>query len=243
MPQVLTTNAVILCPHAGAGLSTPTDRKWTVNSGTVLLDGDTGALTCLFIPPCLGYNLQSMKLNATQVDGRNVMLVTDFTQSFTGFPLTMTEVHQTYDNSSPAPIPSGGSIPATPPQLQESDQPKVTVVPPTLLFSLSAFSSSGGEPVTLPMEFVLESQYPNRWLLTMLNVPARSSTEITNGLPPAIVVAPPGGGWPDAALSVTVSLQGVYLATLAQGKYYFVLTALNVRGKSSYAQATLTVTA
>jgi hypothetical protein len=234
---------VILCPHAGAGTSVPRDPKWIVNDGPVLLDGDAGTLACLFIPPCIGYDLKSMKLNATQVDGRNVMLVTDFTQSFTGFPLTMTELHQTYDNSSPAPIPTGGPIPATPPQLQESDQPKVTVVPPTLLFSLSAFTSSGGEPVMLPMEFVLESQYPNRWLLTMLSVPTNSSTEITNGLPPAIVVAPPGGGWPDAVLSVTVSLQGVYLATLPVGTYYFVLTALNVRGKSSYAQATLTVTA
>jgi len=83
MPQVLTTNAMILCPHGGKGTSVPTDPKWTVNGGVVLLDGDAGTLTCPFILPCVGYPLRSMGLNATVIDGRKVMLVTDFTPSIT----------------------------------------------------------------------------------------------------------------------------------------------------------------
>ena len=46
MPQVLTTNAVIVCPHGGLGTSLPTDPKWSVNGGIVLLEGDTGTLAC-----------------------------------------------------------------------------------------------------------------------------------------------------------------------------------------------------
>ena len=42
MPKVLTTNAQILCPHGGIGASIPSDPKWTINGGIVLLDNDRG---------------------------------------------------------------------------------------------------------------------------------------------------------------------------------------------------------
>src|SRR5947209_20331276 len=113
MPQVLTTNALILCPHLGQGTSVPSDPKWSVNGGTVLLENEIGALSCPFIPfPCVGYQLHSMGLNATQIDGRQVILTTDFNLTFTGLPLTMTDFHTTIDDSSPAPIPPGGSAPS-----------------------------------------------------------------------------------------------------------------------------------
>ena len=44
MPQVLTTNALILCPHMGLGTSIPSDPKWSVNGGFVLLENDVGTL-------------------------------------------------------------------------------------------------------------------------------------------------------------------------------------------------------
>jgi hypothetical protein len=110
MPQVLTTNALILCPHMGPGTSIPSDPKWSVNGGFVLLENDVGTLACPYLPcPCVGYVLQSMGLNATEVDGRKVILVTDFNQTLTGLPLTITEFHQTYDDSVPAALPPGYS--------------------------------------------------------------------------------------------------------------------------------------
>ena len=163
-----------------------------------------------------------MKLNATKVDSRNVMLVTDFTQSFTGFPLTIAELHQVFDNSSPVPIPTGAPIPTTPPELQETDQPIVTVTPPALPFSLSAFANSG-QPAALPLTFILKSQHPKRWLLTMLSPTPPPSTDITNGVAPSILVTPSGGEWSDPVLSVVVTLQGVYLATLEPNNTYYIV--------------------
>src|SRR4051812_15611020 len=98
MPKVLTTNAVITCPHGGGGRSTPVPapRGVTINGGEVLVDGDTGTFAtplCTNVPPCGAYLLRSMGLNATTVQGRAVMLVSDFVQSATGFPVTKTESH------------------------------------------------------------------------------------------------------------------------------------------------------
>src|ERR1700761_2036862 len=104
MPLVLTTNAVVMCPHVGPGTTTPLTPIWTVNSGFVTAEGDTGVLACPFILcPCVGYTLKSMNLNATQIEGRQVILVTDFQQSFTGLPLTIQDFHTTSDDSTPAP--------------------------------------------------------------------------------------------------------------------------------------------
>ena len=87
MPQILTTNALVTCPHLGVGSSTATDPKWLIRGGAVLLDNDFGTIVgCQFQPvPCLSYQLNSLRLNATQVGTRNVMLVTDFTVSDIGF--------------------------------------------------------------------------------------------------------------------------------------------------------------
>jgi hypothetical protein len=239
MPRVLTTNASILCPHGGIGTSVPSDPKWIVEGGTVLLDGDMGTLSCsTFTPPCSGYRLQSMKLNSTEVDGRNVMLVTDFTRSFTGFPLTIQEMHHTLDDSSPNPIPGGTAPPPIPPELGEIDQPMVVSVPGALAFSLSVFGNSG-TPLALPMAFTLQSQFPRRWLLSLIS--STQHRDITDGERPNIVVAPSGGAWSTSVLIVTVTLSGAFMATLAPERHYLVLTAVNFRGKSKFAQVVLTV--
>lgn len=245
MPQILTTNAMIMCPHGGVGMSSPSNPKWFVEGGAVLLDGDSGSITkapCIFPLPCLGYQLRSMGLNATQVDGRKVMLVTDFTQSLTGFPLILTESHQAFDNSTPTPLSPGAAVPATPPELQEFDLPVVSVTPATLTFNKTGFSNSGN-PVSLSMTFSLQTQFPRLWLLTMLNIPSLQHTEITDGNPPDIVVSPPGGEWLTPTLTVTVELLGSFLATLPIGDHYFVLTAVNFRGKSTFAEVKLIISA
>ena len=120
MPQVLTTNATIMCPHGGLGSTVPAIPKWQINGGYVAVEGDSGTLSCPFgLFPCTGYQLRSMGLNASEIDGRKVILVTDFNQSLTGLPLVMTEFHQTFDESTPAPIPTGQ--PAPPPSDEMAD--------------------------------------------------------------------------------------------------------------------------
>src|SRR3954447_10742934 len=98
MPQILTTSARILCPHGGEGATT-SGTKWRIGSGFVSVENDVGVLSCRFDPPCVGYRLTSMGLNASQIDGRKVILVTDFNQTSTGLPLLITETHQVLDNS------------------------------------------------------------------------------------------------------------------------------------------------
>jgi hypothetical protein len=241
VPKVLTTNAMIACPHTGRGLSVPTDPIWKVQGGLVLLDGDAGTLPgCFFLPPCFGYQLHSMGLNASRVDGRAVMLATDFIQSVTGFPLLVTESHRVFDNSTPAPLPSGGPPPPTPPELQDTDQPTVDVVPPLLPFSLATFQNTG-QPATLAATFTLQSQFPRRWLLTLLNAPLGLHTDVTNGIPANLDVSPPGGGWTASPLTVTVTLKGTFMATLPPKDHYLVLTGLNFRGRSQFAQVHLQV--
>src|SRR2546423_13209144 len=116
MPQVMTTNATVVCPHGGVGQSTPTSPKWRVEGGLVLRENDPGVLSCNFLPPCVGYQLRSMGLNASKLDGAHVILVTDFNQTFTGLPLKISEVHHTIDNSTPAPIPVGQEAPPLAPE-------------------------------------------------------------------------------------------------------------------------------
>ena len=60
-----------------------------------------------------------MGLNATQIDGRKVILVTDFNQTLTGLPLLMTESHQTFDESTPAAIPTGQPAPPLSPEMAD----------------------------------------------------------------------------------------------------------------------------
>jgi hypothetical protein len=236
VPQVLTTNAVIFCPHGGKGTTTPTRPLWSVNGGFVLVENDPGVLACPFVYPCIGYQLRSMGLNATQIQGQKIILVTDFNQSFTGLPLFMTETHTTIDNSTPAPIPAGQSAPPLSPALADVVAPAVTAAPMVL-----AFNSTTMLPPTLVTTFTLVSANPMQWILTLINVPLRSNADLTNGLPPGLVVAPAGGAWNQSPLVVTVTMTALYMASLTPGLHHFYMTGVSQRGLSDYAEVVLTV--
>ena len=238
MPQVLTTNAIITCPHGGLGTTTPTDPKWTVNGGFVVLENDPGVLACPFIVPCVGYTLRSMGLNATQIDGRKVILVTDFNQSFTGLPLTMVETHQVIDNSTPAPIPAGGTAPPLSPELADAIKPVVSVVPPVL-----AFNSVTLLPPTALATFTLFSDFPLSWNLVVISEPVPRNMDITNApFPPGLVVAPAGGDWTTPTLVVTVTMTAAFMASLGIGTHHFFMTGVNQRGLNDFVEMVLTVT-
>lgn len=238
MPQVLTTNAVILCPHGGVGTSIPSNPKWSVNGGFVLLENDTGTLACPFlIYPCIGYRLRSMGLNATRIDTRKVILVTDFNLSFTGLPLTMTEFHTTVDNSTPVPIPPGQPAPPLSPALLDMVPPVVVAKPPTL-----AFNSVTMQPVTLATTFTLTSANPMQWLLTLINEPLKTDANMTQGLPPGLTVVPAGGVWAQSPLIITVTMTAAFMASLTPGRHHLYMTGISQRGLSGYAEVILTVT-
>jgi hypothetical protein len=240
MPQVLTTKALIVCPHDGVGTSIPTapNPKWSVNGGAVLLENDTGTLLgCqLLSHPCRRYTLRSMGLNATRVDGQRVILVTDFNRTQSRLPLRMTEFHTTMDNSTPEPIPAGQPAPPLSPALLDMVPPAVTVGPPTL-----AFNSVTMLPPTLATMFTLSSANPMQWVLTLINEPLGSDADVTNGLPPGLVVAPTGGGWNSATLAVTVTMTAAFMAALTPGRHHFYMTGVSQRGLSNYAEVVLTV--
>jgi len=237
MPQVLTTNALIVCPHGGLGTTAPMHPKWSVNDGKVAVEGDTGILSCPFIPlPCAGYKLQSMGLNATQIDGQKVILVTDFNQSFTGLPLVMTEFHQTFDESTPAPIPSGQTAPPPSPEMADFDKP--IVVTPTLMIPVPL---TPPPPAPVFVTFTLTSAHPLRWILTLINEPEKTNADLTNGWPGA-VIAPSGGDWTTPSLTVTISLPPTSVAALAPGKHHLFMTGVSKRGLSGNAECILDVT-
>lgn len=235
MPQVLTTNALILCPHGGKGTTVPTSTKWAVNGGLVSLEGDSGVLACPFIPfPCVGYQLKSMDLNATQVDGRKVILVTDFNQTFTGLPLRMTEFHQTFDDSTPAPIPAGQAAPPPLPEMAD-------LAPPVVAPPLQAFPFSISAPAPLVAVFSLTTNHPLKWVLTLINEPLKYNMDLTNGSPAGATVVPSGGQWSTPSLTVTVTMTPSFLTALTAGLHHLFLTAVSRRGLSGYAQAAITV--
>jgi hypothetical protein len=237
MPQVLTTKALILCPHMGVGTSVPSDPKWSVNAGMVLLEDDAGTLACPFVPcPCVGYTLRSMGLNATEVDGRKVILVTDFNQTLTGLPLTITEFHQTFDDSVPGALPPGYSPSASPPELADTTKPVVTALPAPL-----AFNSELSVPPVLMSGFTLFSQYPLKWMLTLINGTTGLHLDATSGLP-GLVVLPPGGVWASPTLAVTLTLTAPFMAGLGVGRHQLYMTAVNRRGLNNYATVNLVVT-
>jgi hypothetical protein len=231
MPLVLTTNALIACPHGGRGTTIPSSPKWTVNGGYVTADGDTGTLTCTNIPPCVGYTLKSMGLNATTIDGRNAMLVTDFTQSFTGIPLLVQDFHTTSDDSTPAPIPSGQSAP--PPSAAMAD-----LVPPIATASPLASMFDTTTPAPIELVFSLTTDHPLQWVLTLLNQSNSLHLDLTNGVP-GVVVAPSGGHWSSPSLTISVTLTPPFLETLAPGLTQLWLTGVSQRGRSGHAIAAI----
>jgi hypothetical protein len=255
MPQILTTNAILTCPHGGLGTSLPVPqpRQCTIQGGFVLLNGDSGLIPCGNTVPCTSYVLNSMNLNSTRVDGRNVMLVTDFIQSATGFPLTPTETHFVFDKTPPpAPAPPSGAPPQpagpagttppeVPPELREDDKPTVTVVPPLLPFSVATFTNFGTPPLLL-FTFTIHSEFPRRWTLFHISPPT-TFTDVTNGLPPGVAVVPPGGTWSSKTLVITVTVTGLYASSLTPGfDHSFVLTAVNHRGLAAFDEAKIKVT-
>jgi hypothetical protein len=240
MPRVLTMAAQITCPHGGMGNTSPLPNpaRPSVNGFDVLLDGDQGTLTCAaFTPPCAGYSLKSMKLNALSANDVQVMLVTDFVQSDTGFPLTLTETHMVYDDTSPAALPAAGPAPQLPPELTTEQKPQALAVPPTMPFSLSAFSTTGN-PAVLSFTYTFQDQYPGRWMLWQVGPGV--NRELTNGAPPLVVV-PAGGAWAAPAGTVSLTIPGPSAAALTPGLHSFVLTAVNKRGLFGMAEAQVTV--
>lgn len=238
MPQVLTTNALIVCPHGGIGTSVASDPKWSIQGGLALLENDIGTLACPFLPfPCIGYQLRSMGLNAMRIGSRKVLLTTDFNQSQTGLPLTMTEFHQVIDSSTPAPVPLGQSAPPLSAELADVIPPIVVGAPPVL-----AFNSVTMAPPTLVTTFTLTSAFPLLWQLTQINEPLASSADVTNGVPPGLTVVPAGGDWSDSPLVITLTMTAAYMAALGVGLHHFYMTGVSRRGLSGYFEVVLTVT-
>jgi hypothetical protein len=237
MPQILTTNALIQCPHGFPGTSTASSDKWSINGGTVLVENDTGTFSCLTNYPCVGYRLTSMGLNATTVDGRKVILVTDINLTTTGLPIRKTEFHSTYDDSTPAPIAAGQPTPPIAPEMADLADP--TVTPP---FMAGAFSITTMTPATLPVVFTLSAQHPMKWMLTFVNEVQQQDSDVTNGQPPGLIVAPPGGSWTTSSLVVTVTMTAAFMAALSPGLHHLYMTGVSKRGLFGLAEFLLTVT-
>ncbi len=236
MPQVMTTNATVFCPHGHRGQTTVFEPTWMVNGGFVLAEGDSGQIPCTFSVPCVGYTLVSMGLNQTFLGGRRVILVTDFNLTKTGLPLRIAENHTTFDNSTAAPVPSGQPGAPVPPELTDLIPPVVAAVPPVL-----AFSTVAPAPV-LTTAFSLTTDHPNLWVLSMLNEPTGGNADITNGLPPGLVVAPAGGAWDTPALTVSVTMTMAFMTALGPGCHHFVMTGVSRRGLMGSFDVVLRVT-
>jgi hypothetical protein len=218
------------------GTGTPANPKWVVEGGIVLRENDPGMLSCIFVPPCGGYILRSMGLNASKIDGVPVILATDFQQSFTGLPLLIVESNHTTDNSTPAPIPPGQGAPPLPPELLDTTQPVVVPAP----FAL-AFDSNTQTPPTLSATFTLTHPYPLRWVLTRVSEPPASShADVTSGEGTAQVV-PSGGAWSTPSLTVTLTMDAVYMTDLGKARHHFYMTGVSQRGISACAECVLTV--
>jgi len=212
--------------------------KWSVNGGIVALENDTGVIAeVLPVPvPCGSYTLQSMGLNATRVDGRRVILATDFNQTLTKLPLTIVEFHQTFDESTPAPIPAGQPAPLPAPALADFAKPVVTTPVP----ALPPYSIMSHAPLTVT--FSLFSAFPLRWILTLINDPLRYPQDLTQGIPGSVTVTPPGGQWSTPSLTVSVAMTPAFLAALTPDKTHFFMTGVSQRGLSNFAEAVLPVT-
>lgn len=237
MPQVLTTNAVILCPHLSQGRSTSLDPVWSINGGIVLVENDTGLLPhCPSNFPCKRYQLRSMGLNATQIKGQRVILATDFNQTATGLPLTMIETHPIIDNSSPVPIPDGQPAPPLSPPMADMVKPVVTSSIANLAFTKTTMS-----PPTLTVTFTLIAAHPLRWILRQIDEPEQLSNDRTNVQPPGLTVAPSGGVWDVSPLTITLTMTAAFMATLAPLAHRFFMTGVSQRGLSNFAEAVLTV--
>ncbi len=238
MPQVLTTQAQVKCPHGTSGKSTATDPICDVEGGFLLAENDTGVFaSCVANPPCVGYRLASMGLNATMLGQRKVILVTDVQQTFTSLPITITEAHSTYDDSTAAGLPADGSPPTIPPELLDLTRPVVVAAPPTMAFSLT-----NQAPPPVPIVFTSFTAFPLQWSLRLVNETAGASIDATNGVPGGLDPVPAGGAWTAPALTVTVTISQPFLNSIGAGTHRLYLTAVSRRGLSGFSSAVITVT-
>jgi hypothetical protein len=233
MPLIMTKNAIVNCPHGGTGQNVTSQNKYFVKSFPVLIDGDRGIIPpsdCKFPPagpPCTSYELNSMKLNSTFIDGKNIMLVTDFVISNTGFPLILSETHFVEDNASLNP----GETPTIPSFLLNLIKPIVSAAPPFAIFKKSA-------PTPLSFVFSVNSAFPFKWKLTKLsNQEPDDTQDFTN----STMVTPGGGEWKTNTMSINLVLEPVYLQDLSIGKHHFVMAGIDERGNSDYATANLVI--
>jgi hypothetical protein len=267
MPLMLTTGAVVTCPHGGVGTSTSTNAIVTITGMTALVEGDMGVLACPLLPwPCVGYTLKSMGLNATTIGGKKAILATDFQQSQTGLPLTIVETQTiTRDDTLPgggagagvgggAGVGAGGAAggaagggmasgaPApTPPELLDMVKPIVTVSPAAL-----AFDGTTQLPPVAPVIFSLTTDHPLEWQLRLINPVQKYDLDLTDGTTPGAAVMPAGGGWSTTTLTVTLTLTAVFMAALGKTTpttlHEFYCTGISRRGLSANAVMKLTVT-
>ncbi len=233
MPPLLTTKAVITCPHGGVGTTVPSTPVFSVSGGFVCAENDVGTLTC---PVCIGYTLKSMMLNATTLMGRRAILVSDFQQSFATLPLTIVDPNVSVDNSSVASLPPGERSAPLSPAMQDSSAPSVVAAPPTAAFSIATML-----PPSMPITFTLSHAFPLKWMLTLVNGTTLISLDVTNGVP-GLVVAPSGGSWASPVLAVVATMTAAFMAALAPGTHYLFMTGVSQRGISAYARVPVVVT-
>jgi hypothetical protein len=242
MPQVATTNTQILCAHLSpAQKNPPLAPLWTIDGGTVLVEGDSGTFPdCPSTINCVGYQLRSMGLNATLVDLKRVILVTDFNQSITGLPITMIETHHVLDETTPAAIPDGQPAPPLPPEMTDLAKPIVTTSLPAFNFTISTST-----PPSVLVTFKLTSAHPLLWRLTQIDEtgPSPANHDLTNSQPPGVTVSPSGGVWNVPSLQVDLTLTSGFMATLLPGIHRFFMTGVTQRGISNFVQSVLTVSA
>ncbi len=238
-PKVLTTNAIVTCPHGNFGRSESSDPTWSINGGHVLVEGDQGKfpLPCASQIQCNGYTLRSMGLNATQIKGKKVILVTDFNQTETGLPLTMVENHKVVDQTTPAPIPDGQDAPPLPPPMADETKPVITVIPSAPF----TFTKSSNTPPTLAAAFTLTSAHPLKWILTLIHDPGGPVDHLNDAQPAGLTLTPSDSAWNVTPLTINLSLTAAYMGTLLPGAHRFFLTGVSERGLSDFIELDLTV--
>jgi hypothetical protein len=241
MPHPLTTNAIIKCPHGGPGTTIPSLPKWQIDGGYVCVEQDTGTIVCPQLNnPCPGYTLQSMGLNATKIDGRKVILVTDFNRTLNGLPLDIQDNNNVQDESTPAAIPAGQQAPPPSEEMADLVKPIVIAAPPSFPFKLPP----PPPPAPVLITFMLTAQHPSQWILTLIPVPPAPSTakfDLTDGISGAVTVVPSGGQWTTPSLTVTVTLLQPFVIGLGPGNHELYLTGVSKRGLSGHGKATIVV--
>jgi hypothetical protein len=218
-----------------------------VNGGAVLLENDGGVFpvppapgACWGILHCGGYTLKSMGLNTTRVSGRRVILTTDFNRSFTGVPLAILAgfvdtARPTIDVSTAAAIPNGQPAPPLDPFLLDFFAPVITAVPDPLAFNIA---SQSPDPVSVA--FTLSGANPLEWHLTLLNKPLNKSYDLTRGFQ-NVSVSPIGEKWAGSPLTVTVTMNKLFLTSLTADTHQLYMTAVSKRGLSAYKKLDLKV--